>query len=376
MMVPGAMRAVSVTTGGYRVGSGGRLGADLSELVTVLADVTADNSGELSTDDAADGCGGRSRVEDRGMVSVVPESAVRLAGAQTGVATRTQLTGAGLTRHEIRAHLEGGRWQAWGSHVVVLHNSALSRRQLMWAALLDAGPPAALGSHTALELAGFRSFAAEAASVHLLVERGTRLNSHPGVVIHESRRLHPEHHVRTVGLTRTGTSRSALDAAAWQPWPRFACALVAAVVQQRLCTADALDQALATVGRIRHKAHLRAVLADIAGGSEAISELDLVRLCRRFHLREPDRQARRRDSAGRLRYLDATWVVANQGLLVLEVDGAHHLNVRHWEADMRRERGLVVSGARVLRATSIEVRLDQARIAADLRALGVPTCQK
>lgn len=310
------------------------------------------------------------------MASLVPASAVQLAEVQTGVATRTQLAGAGLTRHEIRAQLEGGRWQTWGSHVVVLHNAALSRRQLLWAALLDPGPPAALASHTALELAGFRSFATEASAVHLLVERGARVHRHPDVVVHESRRLRPEHHVRTAGLTRTATARSALDAAAWQPWPRFACALLAAVVQQRLCTAAALEEALATVGRIRHKAHLRAVLGDIAGGSEAISEVDLVRLCRRFHLLEPDRQTRRRDAAGRLRYLDGTWVVEGQGLLVLEVDGAHHLDVAHWEADMRRERGLVVSGARVLRATSIEVRLDQARVAADLRALGVPTCQK
>lgn len=310
------------------------------------------------------------------MVSLVPASVAALARAQACVVTRTQLTGAGLTRHEIRAQLEGCRWQTWGSHVVVLHNGELARRQLLWAALLDAGPPAALGSHTALELAGFRSFAAEAATVHLLVERGAKVHRHPDVVVHESRRLRPEHHVRTAGLSRTSTARSTLDAAAWQPWPRFACALLSAVVQQRLCTAAALEEALATVGRIRHKAHLRAVLGDIAGGSEAISEVDLVNLCRRFQLRQPDRQTRRRDVAGRLRYLDATWEVEGRGLLVLEVDGSHHLEVAHWEADMRRERGLVVSGARVLRATSIEVRLDQARVAADLRALGVPSCQK
>jgi 5-methylcytosine-specific restriction endonuclease McrA len=310
------------------------------------------------------------------VVSLVPASVAALARAQAGVVTRTQLTGAGLTRHEIRAQLEGCRWQTWGSHVVVLHNGELARRQLLWAVLLDAGPPAALGSHTALELAGFRSFAAEAATVHLLVERGAKVHRHPDVVVHESRRLRPEHHVRTAGLSRTATARSTLDAAAWQPWPRFACALLSAVVQQRLCTAAALEEALATVGRIRHKAHLRAVLGDIAGGSEAISEVDLVNLCRRFHLRQPDRQTRRRDMAGRLRYLDATWEVEGRGLLVLEVDGSHHLEVAHWEADMRRERGLVVSGARVLRATSIEVRLDQARVAADLRALGVPSCQK
>ena len=309
------------------------------------------------------------------MAELCPPQVASLTRLQNQVATRAQLLGRGLSAHTIRAQMEAHRWQSWGHHVVVLHNGALSRRQLMWAALLDAGPDAALASHTALELAGFRSFAAEAASLHLLVERGAKVHRHPDVVVHESRRLHPEHHVATAGLRRTATARSVLDAAAWQPWPRFACALLAAAVQQRLCSAMDLDRALQQIGRIRHKEHLRAALADVAGGSEAISELDLVKLCRRFGLREPDRQVRRRDRYGRLRYLDAEWRLPGGGRLVLEVDGAHHLDVEHWEADIRRERGLVVSGARVLRATSIEVRLEPGQLAADLLALGVPSCQ-
>ena len=310
------------------------------------------------------------------MAELCPPEVAWLTRVQDQVATRAQLIGRGLSAHAVRAQTEAQRWQPWGHHVVILHNGALSRRQLMWAALLDAGTDAALASHTALELAGFRSFAAEAASVHLIVQRGAKVHRHPEIVVHESRRLHPEYHVATSGLRRTATPRSVLDAAAWQPWPRFACAVVAAAVQQRLCSAADLESALQLVGRIRHKAHLRAALADVAGGSEAISELDLLRLCRRFGLREPDRQVRRRDRFGRLRYLDCEWRLPDGGRLVLEVDGAHHLDVEHWEADMRRERGLVVSGARVLRATSIEVRLEPGQLAADLMALGVPSCQK
>lgn len=58
--------------------------------------------------------------------------------------------------------------------------------------------------------------------------------------------------------------------------------------------------------------------------------------------------------------------------MVLEVDGSHHLLVEHWEADMRRERTVVISGRQVLRATANEARHDQAVIAADLAAAGVP----
>ncbi|CAA9315681.1 MAG: hypothetical protein AVDCRST_MAG61-2490 [uncultured Friedmanniella sp.] len=76
-----------------------------------------------------------------------------------------------------------------------------------------------------------------------------------------------------------------------------------------------------------------------------------------------------------MRYLDAEWVLPDGSHLVLEIDGAHHLDVGQWESDLRRERAVVLSGRRVLRASSTEVRLEPQRIARDLRAAGVPTCQ-
>jgi hypothetical protein len=291
---------------------------------------------------------------------------------QHGVATRAQLTHVGLNQHSIRAQLAARRWQSWGAHVVILHNSKPTRRQLMWAAVLDAGYPAALASHTALELHGFKPFAREAAPLHLLIERGAKVTAHPTIVVHESRRLKPEFHVEVSGLPCTDIARSAIDAAAWQPWPRFACALVAAVVQQRLCTVNDLDQAMQYVGRVRHKAHVREALRDIRGGSEALSEIDLIRLCRRFGLLEPVRQVKRTDEDGRRRYLDAEWKLEDGRRIVLEVDGAHHLDISSWQTDMCRERAVVIAGAQVLRATSVEVRVEPAQIVTDLVAIGVP----
>jgi hypothetical protein len=49
------------------------------------------------------------------------------------------------------------------------------------------------------------------------------------------------------------------------------------------------------------------------------------------------------------------------------------MDVAHWQADMQRERGIVISRRWVLRATTIEVRLEPAVIVADLKAMGVPT---
>jgi hypothetical protein len=301
-----------------------------------------------------------------------PESLVSRTALQAGVIRRDQAEHLGLTRAFERNQLKASRWTQWGDHVLLMQNSAPARRQLMLIAVLDVGYPAALASHTVLELAGFTSFASEADDVHIIIPRGARCHTLPGVLLHESRRVWPEFHVELAGLPCTDIPRSAIDAAAWQPWSRFACALVAAVVQQRLCTTDDLDHALRHVGRVRHKAHLREAIRDIRGGSQALSEIDLVRVCRRFGIKEPDRQVKRMDSHGRLRYVDAEWKLPDGRRVVLEIDGAHHLEVQNWQADMRRERGLVVRGAQVFRATAIEVRVEPALIVDDLLAVGVP----
>ena len=111
----------------------------------------------------------------------------------------------------------------------------------------------------------------------------------------------------------------------------------------------------------------------MAGGSESLGEIDLLRVCRQHRLVEPRRQVTRRDSSGRLRYLDCEWILPDDSVVVLEIDGRHHMDSRSWQDDLRRERSITLSGARVLRATTFEVRLEPALIVADLRAAGVPS---
>jgi hypothetical protein len=296
----------------------------------------------------------------------------KLIRRQDGVATMSQLAQAGLTRAEIRSQLDAVRWRRHGDRTVVAHNHTPTRRQLMWIAVLDPTGCVCLGGVTALETAGFRFFGDELAFVHVVVQRGAKTWRHPTVKVHESRRLHPLDLDPSSEIPRTTVARSALDAAAWQPFPRYACALLAAVVQQRLCAVSDLEGEMRYVGRIRHKAHLRLALHDIAGGSHALSELDLMVVCRRFSLQAPVRQARRRDASGRLRFLDAEWRLPDGRSVVLEVDGSHHMLAEHWESDMRRERQVVAGGSVVLRATANELRLTPAAVVADLIAVGVP----
>ncbi len=235
------------------------------------------------------------------------------------------------------------------------------------------GELVALASHTALELAGFTGFAKEAREIHIVVPRGAKATRLPGVRLHESRRLRSDDVIERQGLPCTKVERSAIDAGAWQPFPRFACLMLAAVVQQGLTSAPRLSSALRGVGRVRHKAYMRLALSDIGQGAQSLGELDLAAVCRKYDLVPPDRQEIRRDSRGRPRYLDAEWRLPSGEIVVLEIDGSHHLDVGNWQADMKRERSIVTSRRWVLRATTFEIRLEPASVVADLLALGVPT---
>jgi hypothetical protein len=112
---------------------------------------------------------------------------------------------------------------------------------------------------------------------------------------------------------------------------------------------------------------MRLAVADIAQGAQSLGELDLATVCRKFDLVPPVRQQVRRDSSGRTRYLDAEWRLPSGEVVVLEIDGRHHLDVANWQADMRRERSIVTSRRWVLRATTLEIRLEPASVVADLR---------
>lgn len=57
--------------------------------------------------------------------------------------------------------LSAGRWRARGELVVVMHNGPIARRQELWAAILNAGHPAALAARTAAAEHGVSGWDAE-----------------------------------------------------------------------------------------------------------------------------------------------------------------------------------------------------------------------
>ncbi|MGH8860611.1 MAG: hypothetical protein ACRDVG_05145, partial [Jatrophihabitantaceae bacterium] len=149
--------------------------------------------------------------------------------------------------------------------------------------------------------------------------------------------------------------------------PRAACGILAAGVQQRLVGAGELFAALQAAARVRHHEALTLAAQDIAQGSEALSEIEFVRLCRRNGLPGPDRQSVRREPSGRRRYLDAEWRRPDGRRVVVEIDGALHLIVTNWYTYQLRQNEVALGGAIMLRFPSVVVRTEQAVVVDQLR---------
>jgi hypothetical protein len=206
----------------------------------------------------------------------------------------------------------------------------------------------------------------ERRETHLVAPCGTRIRS--GCPVDLKLHLSGSWPVRRErGRTIEMLADAVLRAAATFANPRPGCGLLAATVQQRLVTPEGLYDALERFPRLRHRRALLLAVGDIAGGSEALSEIDFVRLCRRHGLPEPLCQTPRREPGGRWRYLDATWRRGDGRLVVVEVDGALHLAPGRWWDDQLRQNELALGDALVLRFPSVVLRTAERHVADQLR---------
>lgn len=259
--------------------------------------------------------------------------------------------------------LRGRRWQRPERGVIVTHSGPPTHRQRLWAAVLGAGRGAVLAGATAATLEGLRGH--DRSAIDVLIPAGRRARVMAGVRIHRTTVL-PAHHVRWAGSPpRTVIARSVVDAAAWARTDDDARAIVAAAFQQRRILPGDLDGVLDVMPRSHRRALVLETATLAAGGAHALTELNLVTLCRRHGLPPPDQQVHRTDTSGRDRYLDAYWGAYR---LHVEVDGSWHLEVRTWWADMERQNLLWISGERVLRFPGWALLHEPEKVVAQLHA--------
>ena len=293
-----------------------------------------------------------------------------VAESQSGVLSERSLRELHVTRALVRNQVRAGRWAERTHSVYTTTTGPLSRTQQLWVALEHAGPQALLGGLTATEQHGMRNWARD--EVTVLVDQELSFDPVEGVRYFRTR--------RSLGAMRhpTQTPRSAriepavLLFAAHERSTRTALGAVTATVQQRLTTPANLLEWTRTLRPLRRAASIRDLLADVSGGSQSLAEIDVLRLCRAWGLAPPRRQKKRRDRSGRQRFTDCEWDLPDGRVLVLEIDGAFHLEVVSYTEDVKRHRALTTDRRIVIRCTTYEVRHEPADLMQDLIALGVP----
>nr|MDT0663491.1 hypothetical protein [Micromonospora sp. DSM 115978] len=289
---------------------------------------------------------------------------------QSGIVTWRQAVDE-LGPSRVRHLLATGRWQRLCRGVLAAGTGPLTREAQSWVAVLAAGDRAVLAGLAAARAGGLRGrWRRQVLDVLVPYPRhASRLPRTfppglPAVKVRRTRHL-PDSDIQFARPMRTTMARALVDAAQWAASDREAQELLATGCQQRLVTTGELAKALDQMPQVPRRELIRLTIDDVAGGAEALSEIDFVRLCRRHQLPPPDLQERRSDGEGRNRYLDAYW---REWRLHVEIDGAHHMDARQWAADMHRQNEVWLTGDRILRFTAFDVRTRPAFVASQLHA--------
>ncbi|RZU34430.1 uncharacterized protein DUF559 [Blastococcus saxobsidens] len=236
-------------------------------------------------------------------------------------------------------------------HVYRLRGTTDSEVMLLRAALLHAGPEAALSHTTALAVWGVRAFEHP---VHLTVDHGIRRAGSQGLVVHRRLRFDPtsEQCVQRRGLLVTTLPRAIVDS-----WPLLPVGerrpLALDITRQGLTTVALLRDALADRPNVGGRRLLLQTLDLIDDGCQ--SELEAHGVLNVF--RHPSLPRSTGQLPIQLRdrrvVLDRAWPEA---MLAVELDGAkHHTSPEDRQRDLARDRELAALGWVVLRFTYADV---------------------
>jgi hypothetical protein len=158
-----------------------------------------------------------------------------------------------------------------------------------------------------------------------------------------------------------------IDAAVWSSDVWTASRIVVTAVQQRRTTAAALREALTSAGYVNHRRVLLALLTDLQGGAEALSEVAFLRWCRRHDFPRPHLQVRL-DGLGKRRYIDAAFRGSRGRLVLVEVDGGIHLTLATRWKDTAKDNEASIAGKLALRFPSVAIHSDDPVAIRQLRA--------
>ncbi len=305
------------------------------------------------------------------MTRELPPACRALLGCQEGVIARWQIPQAEIETVAVDRLIRRGRWQVLYRGVYATFTGPPSRPAVLWAAVLRAGPDAALSHHTAAELDLLADRLSAVVHVTVPVEDrlrvpGTESGSLlPRIVAHRSARIGQARHPTRVP-PRTRLEETTLDLTQAAPTADEAIGWLIQACSRRLTTASLLIEACSVRPRLRWRREMTVALSDIAEGVHSVLEWRYVRKVERPHgLPSAVRQAPSRIGQ-RSRYLDNHY--EDFGLAV-ELDGraAHPLDAR-WR-DIHRDNASAAAGITTLRYNWGDVTTRPCQVAAEVASV-------
>lgn len=290
----------------------------------------------------------------------LPAAAGRLAATQHGVLGTDQLAELGINDSTIGSWVSVGWVRRVQPRVVALSGSPDTFEQRLMAALVAAGPGAAVSHRAAAFLWGLL----EDAPVEIVVPRG-QTPALRGVIVHQTRDPFVVHRRR--GLAVTSPMRALIDAGAVLCAAEVEDALDRALAA-RLFTVAAVEWALAKVARPGRRGCgvLRRVLDQRALGDappDGLLEPRFARLGRTYGLPPAQFQWHVR-YRGRSHFIDFAYP---ELMIAIEVDGYGQRATRAaFESDTQRQTILALLGWTVLRFTWTKVVRRPAEVARDV----------
>jgi hypothetical protein len=282
---------------------------------------------------------------------------------QGNVLTRAQALAAGLSPEAIRERLSRGRWQRIYPGIYAAFTGQIGRTSELWAAVLHAGPGAALSHETAAEVDGLRR--RECTAIHVTVPAARHVHPVRGLVIHRTDRVtRARHPTRTPPRTRI--EETVLDLTQAARTLDDACDWLCRACGGRFTTSDRILGAMALRKKLRWRADLTAVLSDVADGAHSLLELRYVRQVQSAH-GLPHAKRQKRAVRGKLtEYRDNVYDEYGVGV---ETDGmASHPVATRW-LDISRDNAAAANGIVTLRYSWSDITTSPCQVAGQVAAV-------
>jgi very-short-patch-repair endonuclease len=266
---------------------------------------------------------------------------------------------AAAVRHRVRI---GGPWQVLLPGIYLAATGRPDSAQREMAALLHAGPGAAITGTAALAFHQLR--AAPDGLVDVLVPP-QRMRRDVGFVRLHRTSVAPRVAFQAGAICYVPPARAVADAIRWLPDIEDARAVAADAVQRRKVLVWQLAQEVAA-GPVQGSARARLILTELRDGVRSNAETDLRALIRRERLPSPMYNPRLFAGSTFIAEADAWWPEAG---LVAEVDSReYHLLPRDWARTLERHARISAYGIVVLHFTPNRVRTEPKVVADQIRS--------